>query len=177
MTIKSSKSTILLFIVIQVVLALFSLFLYLNFERTPLEFHIAVFAVLQLYMLRMYFIYGRTIRVDADGCTVKFLLFKKFYRWSDLKTKRIEDYRQRLGRYDPYAKGVVFSKKENFRTPQSLTLSLYLQFCLNPFRFFFVLFKPANKNGSGAYEVDEQEFLEKMAEYGVELDDRYNRLA
>lgn len=161
---------VVLLLIVQLFLALYCVFLCFNFERVAIGVIILIFALVQLYMLRMCFVYGRTIRVDADGCTVKFLVFKKFYSWSELKTKRIEDYRQRLGKYDSYKKGVVFSKKANFHTPESLTLSLYLQFCLNPFRFFFVLFKPTAKNEFKCYEVDEQDFMDKMKEYGVVLD-------
>ena len=35
----------------------------------------------------------RTVEMSAEGCTVRFLRYKKFYRWDELRVKRLADYR------------------------------------------------------------------------------------
>lgn len=130
------------------------------------------FVAYELFVLKAWAVYHRTIKMDKDGCTVSFLWFKKTYLWDELKTKHVEkNYDQRIGnRYWYYKKGVVFSKKENFKTPEFLDIFAYMNVCLNPFSFFVVLFKPdPPKESAGIYEVDEAEFMAKMEEFGVVL--------
>lgn len=110
----------------------------------------------------------RTVEIDKDGCTVKNFLFKRRYKWSELKTIRMEDYSLRVrSKGDSYLKGVIFSTRENFRTPDFFGISTYLTFCWRPLRFFVVLFK--NTKVLGSYGANEEEFMSKMAEYGVEI--------
>ena len=50
---------------------------------------------------------GRTLVMDAEGCTVSFGSYHKRYNWSDLQTRRMEYFcRQGEG-----SRGVVFAKK------------------------------------------------------------------
>ena len=170
MKIRPSKGVLICLIILWIIGALiFPLLLYVS--SAPIGFIIALSALLNLYMLRCAYTFLRTIEIDRSGCTVRFLFFRRHYTWSELRTKRIEDYRHRLfGRGDVYEKGVVFSTRENFHTPEMISILAHLSACINPFCFFVVLFKPSAKNGLKVYEVDEQEFMSIMKEYGVDLD-------
>ena len=130
--------------------------------------------VLLLYGgLRNLFAYCRTIIMDKDGCTVKFFGIKKRYLWGELETKSVEYYEMRLCASLPsFYKAVVFSKRKNFHTPEDFHLNPYLFLCFNPFKFFYVGFikNPNFKNN----EVDEQLFMEKMNEWGIELQEYKN---
>ena len=130
---------------------------------------IMLLAFLLVHIIRLLIIFGRTIDMDENGCTIKFLFFKaRRYKWSEFKTICLEDNSQRLfGRGDPYQKFVVFSTREKFHTPELISIMTYLYFCLRPFRFFVVLFRPKRK--FGAYGIDEELFRSKMKEFGVEV--------
>ena len=173
MVIKCSKGCIGSNVFIWVFATLSPVFMVLNDWHDRLIPFIIAEAILQLCCIRAFYVYGKTIIMDECGCTVKFLFFKKRYSWDELKTKCIESYDQRLmGRNDPYKKGVVFSSRKNFHTPSLIAIQHYLLTCLNPFHFFVVLFAPPIQKfttGTGVYEVDEKEFMEKMLQWGIVL--------
>ena len=131
--------------------------------------------LLLLVTLSLY-IEARTLVMDKDGCTVKFLCFKKTYKWQELKTVRVESFDGCFQDKTSYIKGVIFSPKANlrpFRWVKPLS-----NIWRNHFDFFFVYFrtiKEENSVGIRYYEVDEAEFMEKLAEWGVEVKVLTNR--
>ena len=93
-----------------------------------------------------------------------------------MKKKRIEGNWFSYGKYGlSYEKGVVFSANKISKPKwcDPVQYSVFFQ----PFSLIFVFFslKPGRKNVKDhswpIYEVDEEEFMKKMAEWGVELED------
>ena len=112
----------------------------------------------------------RTLELNQHGCKIKFLFYKQFFEWKELKTIRMQKFSLELhGGGVMGMKGIVFSTTENFRVSETLPILTYLDFCLNPFCFFIVLFKPQKKNDTSFYEVEEEPFMKLLEEYGVEV--------
>ena len=171
MIIKSSKKLLYVYLVSWFLLSLVPFMFLLSFGDWP-QVAATVAVLLHFIMARDMLISFRTIEMDENGCTVSLLFFKKRYLWNELKTKHMEDYRDRLIKGNPSGiyRGVVFSKKKNFRVPRIMHISVYWLICINPFNFFVVFFKPPEGFFSGGfYEVDEDVFMSKMEEYGVTI--------
>lgn len=143
MNIKTSKKYIVFLIIGAIIILAFVAFLwYKSFDFFTRLLPCVAGVLSALVLVRVFFALGRKIYFHKDGCTVSFLFFKKQYSYKDLKTKNIEDFSQRLGGgSDSYERGVVFSVRENFHTPQILSITQYLLFTVNPFHFFVVFFQ------------------------------------
>ncbi|MBQ3004413.1 MAG: hypothetical protein IJD88_00635 [Clostridia bacterium] len=122
--------------------------------------------------------YGRTLKMDKDGCTITFLKISKRYKWTELETKRVEDYSNAIRTFEPFYAGVIFYKKKT-RKPKWILPSVFSKY-VHPFSFFYVYFNPhidtrtvkaKNSKQPSVYYVEESEFLKQMAEWGVELED------
>ena len=123
---------------------------------------------------------GKTIILDEKGCTLCFWKYKKIYRWEEFKIKRMEDYRNIYRSSTdqiPFSSVVFFSTKK-LHKPDIMQFFTYNIF-LRPFSFsfFYFYFKVEDMHWGGylvpypeIYPVDEKEFLEKMQEWGVELE-------
>ena len=172
MIIKSSKRALCTMLLGWLLISLFSVLFFLEISFSIVS---TIFAtVMHLFEIRIMCILFRTIEIDENGCTVSLLFFKKRYLWNELKTKHLEDYGSRFFPASAFARnikrGVIFSTKENFRTPKMVHITGYWAYCLNPFCFFVVLFKPEEGvYTEGFYEVDEDVFMSKMEEYGVTI--------
>ncbi len=120
--------------------------------------------------------YCRTLIMDKNGCTVEFLRYKKTYKWSELETKRIVDSSGSWSEQMAYTTCFVFCKKKR-KISRWLHPALYSLY-FHPLSFMFVCFdphldfKPVHEE---IYLVEEDEFLKKMAEWGVEIIDERNR--
>ena len=149
-------------------------FLMFYFSSKNLLLSALLSSLVAIIALRCCFVLGRTLIIDENGCTVKFLCFKKRYRWKELKTIRIEDYRDCHEDGTPYQKGIIFSKHERVHRHKwfkPLERSIVWG---NPFRFFFVYFKPTEERKNRfpfpkVYEVDEEEFIALLSEWGVQF--------
>ena len=179
MNIKCSKNIKFIFLFGWIITILAPLLIFIdaynrNFEEGKIIS--AVLALLcQIIMIISCFTLFKSARIDEVGITVKFLSFKKLYTWDKIKTKSIETYDQRLfGTRDSYKKGCVFSTKEKFHTPEMLGIVTYLFSRINPWRFVSVLFTPKDTKGIGLFEIDENLFMEKMNEWGIELSEYKN---
>ena len=171
MEIKCSKFVKIFNLTTAIILSLSPLCFFVYFGGN-IEIYLLLCLIFQIFTVKTICLFFKTLYINDSGCTVKVWFSKRFYKWSELKTIRIEDdYEFRFGaRGETYKKGVVFSTRENFKTPWFMTTLSYMQMCINPFSFFVVFFEPEdNKKRLGIYEVKESEFIEKMAEYGVEL--------
>ena len=112
--------------------------------------------------------------MSEDGCVVKFLFWKQRYTWDELKTKLIV-YNGVSASKEPfrahqYTKTVVFSKKEKFKIPTFIDIETHYHICLKPWSYFIVNLKTKEQRASWpTYEIDEELFMSKMAEWGVEF--------
>lgn len=179
MVIRSSKEYhVLVIILLCCITVLFFLLLYTgDCDGTHKTFSIvfpAVFAlVLTILTVRYWISVGRTLILDAEGCTVQFLGIRRTYKWADLKTKRIEDYSHSLGHRQPYTAGAIFYKKRASK-PSWLMPAEYSMF-VHPFSFFFVYFDPRiqykkwDYRCPNIYVVEESVFRKTMADWKVEL--------
>ena len=157
------------------ILGLIFCFCYFMYESARLADDFVQFLILGLLCSTMIVMLllriCRTIYMTKDGCVISLLWFDKFYRWDEIKIKRI----QRLGWYhtsEPYTKVVYFCSKRIHKFSW-LKPNKYLLF---PMSFFYVHFLPARpltereKKFPTDYAVDEKEFMAKMDEWGVELE-------
>lgn len=119
---------------------------------------------------------GRTFVMDHKGCTVKFLWYRKEYRWEDLKVKRYvySEYCLKYGR-QVYKYSAEFSTK-NIQRPKWMHPGKYCELT-NPLSFIYVNFRPISQSDKKAaqyypffYPVDGLEFKQKMMEWGVKMD-------
>lgn len=115
---------------------------------------------------------SRTIYLTKDGCVISLWNFDKFYRWDEMETRKVQSLGW-LHTSEPYTKAVYFCNKRIHKFSW-LKPNKYL---LRPMSFFYVHFLPErpltkreNKFPTD-YAVDEKEFMEKMAEWGVKLED------
>lgn len=121
----------------------------------------------------------RTVEMSAEGCTVRFLRYKKFYRWDELQVKRMADYRycnwgghgsRKVIEYD---EGAEFSPKPVRRREGTSPPS----YCVcHPLTYIYVNFRnkaaeEASKFSEHVCEIDKEFFLAKMAEWGVVLEE------
>ena len=60
-------------------------------EKAWLTYTIIGIVVGEVILIREWFSFGRVIEMDKEGCTVKWRNRSKEYRWSELKTRRIEN--------------------------------------------------------------------------------------
>lgn len=138
----------------------------------------AILAVL-LVNIFVYFLlvsYGiaifRTLVFGPQGCEVNFLCFSKFYTWDDFKVKRIEQTSIEWKMPQNYARSAVFAVEEHDRPKRTLPEDYYPFFA--PWSVIFVKFYDSNPKPKEVYDfyvVDESLFREKMAEWGVELEE------
>ena len=123
----------------------------------------------------------RTLEMNAEGCVVSYLWYRKEYRWEEFKVKRIEKCRFSLAYQTMYKKLVYFSPKAVHK-PRMIQPELYGSL-LHPFSFICINFIPPGAlpkeeayktfkyefEKGRSFEVDEKLFREKMQEWGVEL--------
>ena len=176
MILKPHKPAVIIELIVDSLMMAFQIyFLVVSFNIAELFLlFLAGTLLVALLLIKKGFAHFRTIEIKPDGCTVKFLFYKKQYAWSDLKTVRVEIFSTRLtlGRTGSiYTKGIIFSTKENFRTPNWSNISTYLIFCINPFHFFPAFFEEYKYRSDDCkyYEVKEKPFMELLQEYGVEV--------
>lgn len=144
---------------------------WIEFKSFILAFLNAVF--LAIVIFRTWVALGRTIVLNHEGIEVSFLNYRKKYLWEDLQTKQLIDYRNAYGSCYPYEKGVLFSKKYLLR-PRWLSLDSYAD-TFHPWHAIYINFysgKDLGNVSSNRYLVDEKEFMAKMQEWGIELEEK-----
>ena len=159
-----------------------------------------------LIIFQDWIIYGREITLTQEGCTVRFLGFKRFYRWDQMKTKRkiklsIRYYRGAVSGY----KGVILFHKKSWVLQKHLQFFPDLAFSVPrtfyPFSFIFIVFEPRlnppppdpphwlpermRRNwypewritGKGSgYFADEKQFFALLESWGIVLEGDYKNL-
>ena len=184
MIVKSEKALWQWMAYLTVVITLAALFIiYLMNDVDDLWLKIVEYVLVGIcyyIILCMVIVFGRTLILDEKGCTIRFWKYQKTYRWEEFKIKRMEDYRNIYRSSTdqiPFSSVVFFSTKK-LHKPDIMQFFTYNIF-LRPFSFsfFYVYFKVEDMHWGGylvpypeIYPVDEKEFLEKMQEWGVELE-------
>ena len=128
----------------------------------------AAFAVICLsYLAAWFIIVRRTLHFDREGCTIRLFHWEWRYTWDQFAIKRIEP--SGLGRGNPLAPdgGVFFSvkrvRKPIWQDPRGVCMR-------HPRSCFWVSFAPSEPHaGERIYEVDREEFLGQLREWGVTL--------
>ena len=128
---------------------------------------VPLFSLILLYWIST----GRTLVMDEQGCTVRFLCFRRTHRWESLQEKSVADYKDISHKPMPYHGGVIFSsrKMKNAGASHPVYFS-----ALRPFSSFYVYFSPKHTVGENSYvklyTVEESTFRDKLASWGVVLD-------
>ena len=137
---------------------------------------------------------GETVILDEKGCCLVWFngLLKKKYKWEQLKTKRIlykAGRREALG-YEAKKCVLLTKRKINNKSvwnnpfvqsekytevEKGADFVDNLPFIFKPINIIYIYFNPgigkSDKDGSCYEMVDEKVFMEKMAEWHVELED------
>ena len=142
-----------------------------------------VFLIVFMSLICIYYIFGivdlgRTVELTRKGCIISFFIIKCFYSWNEYQVKKIERYSKNSNLSSPvtgYDEGAVFSKVP-VKRPKRYRPANEKSF-LTPYVFSTVWIcfrneksKDKNKYWNGFYEVDKEEFLQKMDEWGIELE-------
>ncbi len=118
--------------------------------------------------------YAIRLKLEENGCTIKYLFITKKYKWSDLKTIRIEDLRSPLDKGYAFDKCIIFSSKENlkhfsniraFRHYRSINLKM------DTFAVYFTKYNEKGKqlgNSIPCWSCHEEKMLTKFNEWGIE---------
>ena len=124
-------------------------------------------------MIREWFSFGRVIEMDKEGCTVKWRNRSKGYRWSELKTRRIENNIKSW--YTDCRKCAVISpyeiKRFHKKDPMNYFISIFHWRDWNT--FYVYLDSGKISDGKNSYEggINESIFRGKIAQWGVTFDD------
>ena len=118
---------------------------------------------------------GKTIIMNEKGCTLCLWKYKKSYTWAELKIRYIEDKRDTYGKPGAYSAYAIFSTHKINKSRKTAPYTYNWVFHPFSFSFFYVFFQVKNmmwgyKVCVDIYPVDEKEFMEKMQEWGVELE-------
>ena len=109
--------------------------------------------------------------MDEDGCTMKYLIFKRRFLWEELKMKRVcPTGGKTTACYPYYDEGVLFALKKT----KKKKISGYGYTAWHPFSSFMVNFKetkePDAPEESQVYEVERDTFLRQMKEWGIKIE-------
>ena len=141
----------------------------------PLKFIIFYLIICSYIFICWVISVGKTIIMNENGCTLKLWQYKKIYTWIELKEKYIENCKS-YTTSDPYSVTVIFSIKKLNKSKTMLPTTYNIFFHPFSFSFFYVYFKVKDMHWESLipypeiYPVDEKEFLDKMQEWGIELE-------
>ena len=136
--------------------------------------------IFSVYIILLEFATARTLVFSKEGCLVRWLFFKRFYRWEELQFKRYIDLHEvrrlsstRGSAQLPYLGGAECSVKKIKRSKtDSPSYYAALHWTLSYFYVYFITTEcPDEKGLAYEYLVDETEFRAKLAEWGVEMDE------
>ena len=105
------------------------------------------------------------LKMDEKGCIRKFLFLSKRYRWKDLRVKLIASEESHCG------EGVLFIKKKSGNSGSASETFSYAS--LHPYSSFVANFEVFGKmygEKDALHEISKELFLEKMKEWGVEVE-------
>ena len=150
------------------------------FDIIVLGVWLMVMAAIDFGLICRYISTGKKVLMNQEGCIISFWIWKKQYNWDYFKVKQLEHYYEG---YDcvpltPYKEGAVFSAYPIRRSKKHKILDDRTIITRHVFSMVLVAFKTEmteeEKNMRnmmwGVCEVDKEEFLQKMEEWGVELE-------
>ena len=136
-------------------------------------------------LLLLFFSSCKRIHMDAQGCKVQILFWKRSYPWSRFQTIRFLDFSKQRGSssfgVSPYCPGVIFYTKRMKKYPCTWDPDSFL-FLHDPFcrKGFYVQFTPTNQYAAslkGApkerpcyYPVDRETFLSYAEKWGLKIE-------
>lgn len=174
MTVKCSKNNYLYLALATIGCVLAGILAWFRFGSTSAVILITVPAF--LIILRFFITTSRTVIMEKEGCTVKFLGIKKTFKWDELKTRKVINLTDYHGTYTDHTKCAVFSLI-NIKNPFRLMPLEYSSFYLSPnvsaWGHFFVYLDSNPKEmkfKEDTYVVDETEFVRLMKEWNVDVE-------
>ena len=117
--------------------------------------------------------------MTKEGCIISFLWTKRRYSWEEYPIKKVERYSDRYNSWaplTPYDEGAVFSKVPVKRSKKYRPAEPRSYLTWYVFSTVWVCFrnemckKKWTRYYTDFFEVDKEEFLRKMEEWGVELE-------
>lgn len=175
---KEYRITMILCLIGIVVLG----FIYTLGLNTSIWVFLALHSPLFLYIGLHAIAYGRTFIFSPEGCTVCFLWFRKTYYWNEFRTKKTEIYPHFTivpAKGCPYKKYVMFAP---FRVRKPTLIRPLFYNMIHPWSYIYINFyipDPRKKGLLGKityrgrhYEIHEDAFMDKLAQWNVELDDK-----
>ena len=105
------------------------------------------------------------LKMDEKGCIRKFLFLSKRYLWKDLRVKLVASEESHCG------EGVLFIKKKSGNSSSASETFSYAS--LHPYSSFVANFEVFGKmygEKDALHEISKELFLEKMKEWGVEVE-------
>ena len=143
-----------------------------------------IFWILIIHLVYLFFVFeliniGRKIELTKEGCMISFLWIKRRYSWEEYPVKKIERYSDRYNPWapsTPYEEGAVFSKVPVKRSKKYRPAEPRSYLTWYVFSTVWVCFrneickKKWTRYYTDFFEVDKEEFLRKMEEWGVELE-------
>ena len=133
-----------------------------------------IYLVAVLYLID----FGRKIELTKEGCMISFLWIKRRYSWEEYPVKKIERYSDQYNSWapvTPYEEGAVFSKVPVKRSKKYRPAETRSYLTRYVFSTMWICFRNEECKKKWAYytdlfEVDKEEFFQKMEEWGVELE-------
>ena len=174
MTVKCSKNNYLYLALTTVCCVLAGILAWFRFRSTSAVILVTIPAF--LIILRFFITTSRTIIMEQEGCTIKFLWAKKTYRWDQLQTKKVINLTDYHGTYVHHARCAVLSPlyvKNPFKLMPLEYNTFYLPPNLSIWGYFFVYLdsKPKElKVSDNTYVVNETEFVRLMKEWNVDVE-------
>ena len=142
---------------------------------------LVIFIILLIYLSCVFDLIniGRRIELTKEGCMISFLWIKRKYSWEEYPVKKIERYSDQYNSWapsTPYDEGAVFSKVPVKRSKKYRPAEPRSYLTRYVFSTVWVCFRNEECKkrkwayNTGLFEVDKEEFLQKMEEWGVELE-------
>ena len=121
---------------------------------------------------------GRKIELTKEGCIISFLWIRRKYSWEGYPIKKVERYSKYRSIWAPdttYDEGAVFSKVPVKRSKRYRPVDMRSYLTRYVFSTVWVCFRNEEckkkwSYNTGWFEVDKEEFLQKMEEWGVKLE-------
>ena len=108
---------------------------------------------------------GYSLIMDEKGCVKRFLFLSKHYSWKNLRVKLVASEESHCG------EGVLFIKKKSGNSSSASETFSYAS--LHPYSSFVANFEVFGKmygEKDALHEISKELFLEKMKEWGVEVE-------
>ena len=142
---------------------------------------LVIFIILLIYLSCVFDLIniGRRIELTKEGCMISFLWIKRKYSWEEYPIKKVERYSDQYNSWapsTPYKEGAVFSKVPVKRSKKYRPAEPRSYLTRYVFSTVWVCFrnemckKKWTRYYTDFFEVDKEEFFQKMKEWGVKLE-------